>query len=60
MESFPLFINLKQKPVTIVGGGDIALRKVRLLIKANPKITVISRSICKDLEELLRKHSAKL
>ncbi|MDA9210806.1 siroheme synthase CysG [Methylophilaceae bacterium] len=60
MESFPLFINLKQKPVTIVGGGDIALRKVRLLIKANPKITVISRSICKDLEELLIESKHKI
>ena len=53
MESFPIFINLKKKPVTVIGGGDIALRKVKLLLKADPKITVISRQICKDLKELL-------
>ena len=53
MESFPVFINLKEKPVTVIGGGDIALRKVKLLLKADPKITLIARKICKDLKELL-------
>ena len=53
MESFPIFVNLKKKPVTVIGGGDIALRKVKLLLKADPKITIISRQICKDLKELL-------
>ena len=60
MESFPIFINLKKKPVTVVGGGDIALRKVRLLIKADPNITVIARQICKDLKELLVENNHKM
>ena len=60
MESFPIFINLKEKPVTVIGGGDIALRKVKLLMKADPKITVISRKICKDLKELLIKYDHKI
>ena len=60
MESFPIFINLKKKPVTVIGGGDIALRKVKLLIKASPNITVISRQICKDLKELLVENNHKM
>jgi len=60
MESFPIFINLKKKPVTVVGGGDIALRKVRLLIKADPNLTVIARQICKDLKELLVENNHKM
>jgi uroporphyrin-III C-methyltransferase/precorrin-2 dehydrogenase/sirohydrochlorin ferrochelatase len=60
MESFPVFVNLKEKPVTIIGGGDIALRKVKLLIKAGPKITVISRVVSKDLKALLKKHDQKV
>jgi uroporphyrin-III C-methyltransferase/precorrin-2 dehydrogenase/sirohydrochlorin ferrochelatase len=60
MESFPIFINLKKKPVTVVGGGDIALRKVRLLIKADPNITVIARQICKDLKEILVENNHKM
>ena len=55
MESFPVFINIKDKPITVIGGGDIALRKVKLLIKAKPKITLISKTICKDLKELFLK-----
>ena len=60
MESFPIFINLKEKPVTVIGGGDIALRKVKLLIKAGPKITVIAKVVSKDLKELLREHNQKM
>ena len=60
MESFPVFINLKEKPVTVIGGGEIALRKVKLLVKAEPKITVISRVVCKDLKELLKKYNHKV
>ena len=60
MESFPIFINLKEKPITIIGGGDIALRKVKLLIKADPKITVISKNVCSDLKELMKQHDHKI
>tara|TARA_B110000037_G_scaffold222815_1_gene299748 strand:- start:3355 stop:4731 length:1377 start_codon:yes stop_codon:yes gene_type:complete len=60
MQSFPIFINLKKKPVTVIGGGDIALRKVRLLLKAGPNITVISKEICKDLKELLMEDNHKI
>ena len=37
-----------EKFVTIIGGGDIALRKVKLLIKAGPKITLISSASTKS------------
>ena len=60
MESFPVFINIKDKPITVIGGGDIALRKVKLLIKAKPKITLISKTICKDLKELLVEYNHKI
>ena len=59
MENFPIFIDIKSKPVTVIGGGTIALRKVTLLAKANPKITVISESICIALSELLKKNKGK-
>ncbi|MDG2252155.1 MAG: siroheme synthase CysG [Methylophilaceae bacterium] len=59
MENFPIFIDIGSKPVIVVGGGTIALRKVILLSKANPKITVISENICLELRELLKKHRGK-
>ena len=59
MENFPIFIDIKSKSVTVIGGGTIALRKVILLVKADPKITVISESICIALSKLLKKHKGK-
>ena len=56
MESFPIFIDIKKKPVTIFGGGDIALRKAILLVKANPTITVISKNFSKDFLNFKRKN----
>ena len=59
MENFPIFIDIKSKPVTVIGGGTIALRKVILLSKASPHITVISESICIELSKLLKKNKGK-
>ena len=50
MKSFPIFINLIHKPVLVIGGGDVALRKIEMLLKADAKITVIASSLCKELK----------
>ena len=33
MRYFPIFYDLKDRPVVVVGGGEEALRKIRLLLK---------------------------
>ena len=60
MEHLPVFINLRQKPCLVVGGGDIALRKVNLLLKAKAKIKCISPDFCSGLIELSRENSLDL
>ena len=52
MEFLPLFFDLKNRAVLIVGGGDVALRKARLLEKAGAQITVISPIINQALKDL--------
>ena len=52
MEHLPIFINLKQKPALVVGGGDIALRKINLLIKAQANVDCLSPSYCDDIKNL--------
>ena len=34
MQSFPGFLNLQDRAVLVVGGGENAARKIRLLLKA--------------------------
>ena len=62
MKSFPIFINLIHKPVLVVGGGDVALRKIDMLLKADAKITVIASKLCNELKHYqklkkIQKHS---
>ena len=56
MENFPIFIDINQKPVTIFGGGEIALRKAILLVKANPSLTIISKDFSEDFKDFIKKY----
>ena len=57
MDNFPIFIDLKEKSVLVVGAGDIALRKLILLVKAGKKITIIAKNICPEMKELVTQYS---
>ena len=52
MDHLPIFINLRQKPTLVVGGGDIALRKINLLLKAQAKVKCVSPHFCEGLKTL--------
>ena len=52
MDHLPIFINLRQKPTLVVGGGDIALRKINLLLKAQSKVTCLSTAYCDGIKNL--------
>jgi uroporphyrin-III C-methyltransferase / precorrin-2 dehydrogenase / sirohydrochlorin ferrochelatase len=54
MEHLPIFINIKQKPTLVVGGGDIALRKINLLLKAQAKVDCLSLLFCEDINNLFK------
>ena len=57
---FPVLINLKEFPVIIIGGGDVALRKAESLLKFNGDITVLAPDICESLLELKNKNKIKI
>ena len=50
MEYFPIFLDLKNRPALVVGGGELALRKLRLLQKAGARVTVVAPRIAAEIE----------
>jgi len=52
MKYFPLFADLENADVLVVGGGEQAAQKVRLLRKTRARITVVAESVTDELREL--------
>lgn len=56
MEFLPVCLKLVNVPVVLVGGGTVATRKARLLLRAGANLTVVAPSLDKELESLLAEH----
>ncbi|TNF35821.1 MAG: uroporphyrinogen-III C-methyltransferase, partial [Gammaproteobacteria bacterium] len=52
MDFLPIFLNIQHKPCLVIGGGEVAARKVSLLRKAQADVTVISPELVHELAEL--------
>jgi uroporphyrin-III C-methyltransferase / precorrin-2 dehydrogenase / sirohydrochlorin ferrochelatase len=49
MRYFPIFVDLAGRKVVVVGGGEEALRKIRLLLKTDAEILVIAPKLHEEL-----------
>jgi uroporphyrin-III C-methyltransferase/precorrin-2 dehydrogenase/sirohydrochlorin ferrochelatase len=49
---FPIFLKLAGERVLVVGGGEVALRKVRLLERAGARIEIVARELHPELARL--------
>lgn len=52
MDYLPIFCQLDNKPVLLVGGGEVAQRKARLLLDAGAHLTVVAPELDPELAEL--------
>ncbi len=50
MEYLPIFADLKQRPVLVIGGGAVAARKVELLHRSGANIRIVAPSLIRDLK----------
>jgi precorrin-2 dehydrogenase / sirohydrochlorin ferrochelatase len=54
LKYYPVFWNIAGKKCVVVGGGDVAARKVTRLLDCNAKVCVVSPGLVPELEELKR------
>ena len=52
MNYYPIFLDLRLKPVLVVGGGKVALRKVKGLLEAQARVTIVSPEVAGELRAL--------
>ncbi|MGI9383616.1 MAG: siroheme synthase CysG, partial [Methyloligellaceae bacterium] len=52
MKYFPIYVDLERQPVLVVGGGEQAAQKIRLLLKTHARITVLAETLIPELEDL--------
>ena len=51
MSAYPIVLHLRDKPVVVVGGGRVAARKVRRLVKAGARVFLICPEIVDGLRD---------
>jgi uroporphyrin-III C-methyltransferase/precorrin-2 dehydrogenase/sirohydrochlorin ferrochelatase len=56
MKYFPIFLNAKNINAMIIGGGDVAARKIELLLKSTEQITIMSEELSPSVAALIAKH----
>jgi len=54
MKFYPLFLNLKDRSVLLVGAGEIGLQKIRALLECQARIHVVSPDALPDIQALAK------
>lgn len=52
MAYFPMFLDMTERECLIVGGGNVAYRKVIVMLDFGAKVTVVAEDICDELRKL--------
>lgn len=52
MAYFPMFVDMTERKCLIVGGGNVAYRKVMVMLDFGAKVTVVAEDICEELRKL--------
>ncbi|UVE16069.1 siroheme synthase CysG [Pseudomonas sp. LS44] len=60
MDFLPLFHNLKDRTVLVVGGGEVALRKARLLADAGARLRLVTPAVLDELRDLVAENGGQL
>jgi uroporphyrin-III C-methyltransferase/precorrin-2 dehydrogenase/sirohydrochlorin ferrochelatase len=53
MQALPIFMNINQRLCVVIGAGEVAARKVTMLLRAQASVTVYAPEICPTLADLV-------
>lgn len=53
MDFLPIYLNVRERPCLVIGGGEVAARKVALLLKARATVSVVAPTLAPPLATLL-------
>lgn len=56
MKYFPIYLDAKHINAMIIGGGEVAARKIDLLLKSTTNITIMSETLNSSVERLVNVH----
>ncbi|MEW6998719.1 NAD(P)-dependent oxidoreductase [Colwelliaceae bacterium BS250] len=54
MDYFPIFLDAKKLHAIVVGGGNVAARKIELLLKTPAQITILSPQLKDSVQQLIQ------
>ncbi len=57
---YPVFLKLRGRRCAVIGGGEVALRKVRSLLEHGASVSVISPELCPELSDLAAKGQVRV
>lgn len=55
MPYYPMFLDLRNKKCLVIGGGNVACRKARMLLEYEANVEIISPKLCLELRDMSAK-----
>ncbi len=56
MKRLPLFLDLSEAPCLVIGGGEVAARKIASLVDAGARVTIVAPALGDAAAELAERH----
>jgi precorrin-2 dehydrogenase/sirohydrochlorin ferrochelatase len=60
LPQYPVFLDLRRRPAIVIGGGEVAERKVRALLASGAKVRVIASEATPSLVKMAKEEKIRL